>query len=89
MLATPWLRAAALAFRSLPFSRSVNKVIHALIQTLGLAASTGGLATVIIFKDKTGNLWDARANFKPKSGKYTVRVAARGTHQHLSLSESR
>jgi hypothetical protein len=53
--ATPWLRAAALAFRSLPFSRNVNKVIHALIQTLGLAASTGGLATVIIFKDKTGN----------------------------------
>lgn len=38
------------------------------------------------FKDKTGNLWDARANFKPKSGKYTVRVAARGTQQHLSLS---
>lgn len=24
------------------------------------------------FKDKTGNLWDARANFKPKSGKYTL-----------------
>jgi len=46
---------AALAFRALPFSRNVNKVIHALIQTLGLAASTGGLATVIIFKDKTGN----------------------------------
>ena len=33
----------------------MNKVIHALIQTLGLAASTGGLAAVIIFKDKTNN----------------------------------
>jgi poly [ADP-ribose] polymerase len=25
------------------------------------------------FKDKTGNEWGSRANFKPKSGKYTVR----------------